>query len=148
MEQSVSVTVRYAACGRGIDPHCHDRCPLPNKVNYWTGQECRTFEKEFAAFAETEYAIALTNGTVALDVALQALGIGEGDEVIVTPRTFLASVSSVVNAGAVPVFAGVDRDSQNISPDTIKAVLSPRTRAAICVHLAALRHGLDHGVGQ
>ncbi|AJD48509.1 DegT/DnrJ/EryC1/StrS family aminotransferase [Isoalcanivorax pacificus W11-5] len=119
------------------------RVLLSNKVNYWTGQECRTFEKEFAAFAETEYAIALANGTVALDVALQALGIGEGDEVIVTPRTFLASVSSVVNAGAVPVFAEVDRDSQNISPDTIKAVLSPRTRAVICVHLAGMPCDMD-----
>ena len=119
------------------------RVLLSNKVNYWTGQECRAFEKEFAAFAETEYAIALTNGTVALDVALQALGIGKGDEVIVTPRTFLASVSSVVNAGAVPVFAEVDRDTQNISPDTIKAVLSPRTRAVICVHLAGMPCDMD-----
>ena len=119
------------------------RVLLSNKVNYWTGQECRAFEKEFAAFAETEYAIALTNGTVALDVALQALGIGEGDEVIVTPRTFLASVSSVVNAGAVPVFAEVDRDTQNISPETIKAVLSPRTRAVVCVHLAGMPCDMD-----
>ena len=81
---------------------------LTNKVNYWTGQECREFEREFAAFASTEYAIALANGTVALDLAFQALGVGLGDEVIVTSRTFLASVSSIVNAGAVPVFADVD----------------------------------------
>lgn len=111
---------------------------LSNKVNYWTGQECREFEKEFAAFAGTEYAIALANGTVALDVALQAMGIGAGDEVVVTPRTFLASVSSVVNIGAVPVFAEVDRDSQNITAETIQAVLTPRTRAVICVHLAGM----------
>ncbi|WP_369959532.1 DegT/DnrJ/EryC1/StrS family aminotransferase [Pseudomonas benzenivorans] len=109
---------------------------LSNKVNYWTGQECREFEKEFAAWAGTEHAIALANGTVALDVALQALGIGTGDEVVVTPRTFLASVSSIVNAGAVPVFADVDRESQNITAETIRAVLTPRTRAVICVHLA------------
>lgn len=109
---------------------------LSNKVNYWTGQECREFEKEFAAWAGTEHAIALANGTVALDVALQALGIGAGDEVVVTPRTFLASVSSIVNAGAVPVFADVDRDSQNITAETIRAVLTPRTRAVVCVHLA------------
>src|SRR5690606_8388680 len=81
---------------------------LSNKVNYWTGQECREFEKEFAAWAGTEYAVALANGTVALDVALKALGIGSGDEVIVTSRTFLASASSIVNAGAVPVFADVN----------------------------------------
>jgi dTDP-4-amino-4,6-dideoxygalactose transaminase len=80
---------------------------LSNKVNYWTGTECREFEKEFAAWAETKYAVALSNGTLALDVALQALGIGAGDEVVVTPRTFMASVSCVVNAGAVPVFAEV-----------------------------------------
>src|SRR5690606_14691199 len=71
------------------------RVLLSNKVNYWTGQECREFEKEFARFAETKYAVALANGTVALDVALKALGIGAGDDVIVTSRTFLASASSI-----------------------------------------------------
>lgn len=116
---------------------------LSNKVNYWTGQECREFEKEFAAWAGTEHAIALANGTVALDVALQALGIGAGDEVVVTPRTFLASVSSIVNRGAVPVFADVDRDSQNITADTVRAVLTPRTRALICVHLAGWPCDMD-----
>jgi dTDP-4-amino-4,6-dideoxygalactose transaminase len=116
---------------------------LSNKVNYWTGQECREFEKEFAAWSETEYAIALTNGTVALDLALMALGIGPGDEVIVTPRTFLASVSCIVNAGATPVFAEVDRDSQNITAETIRAVLTSRTRAIICVHLAGWPCDMD-----
>ncbi|MTI92223.1 MAG: DegT/DnrJ/EryC1/StrS aminotransferase family protein [Pseudomonas stutzeri] len=116
---------------------------LSNKVNYWTGQECREFEKEFAVWAGTEHAIALANGTVALDVALQALGIGAGDEVVVTPRTFLASVSSIVNCGAVPVFAEVDRDSQNITADTVRAVLTPRTRALICVHLAGWPCDMD-----
>ncbi|ESQ99723.1 hypothetical protein F753_08970 [Stutzerimonas chloritidismutans AW-1] len=116
---------------------------LSNKVNYWTGQECREFEKEFAVWAGTEHAIALANGTVALDVALQALGIGAGDEVVVTPRTFLASVSSIVNAGAVPVFAEVDRDSQNITAETIRAVLTPRTKAVICVHLAGWPCDMD-----
>jgi dTDP-4-amino-4,6-dideoxygalactose transaminase len=116
---------------------------LSNKVNYWTGQECREFEKEFAAWAGSEHAIALANGTVALDLALQALGIGAGDEVIVTPRTFLASVSSIVNTGAVPVFAEVDRDSQNITAETIRAVLTPRTRAVICVHLAGWPCDMD-----
>ncbi|MGN7739582.1 DegT/DnrJ/EryC1/StrS family aminotransferase [Pseudomonas sp. 22526] len=116
---------------------------LSNKVNYWTGQECREFEKEFAVWAGTEYAIALANGTVALDLALHALGIGAGDEVIVTPRTFLASVSSIVNAGAVPVFAEVDRDTQNITAETIQAVLTPRTRGIICVHLAGWPCDMD-----
>lgn len=116
---------------------------LSNKVNYWTGQECREFEKEFAAWAGSDYAIALANGTVALDVALQALGISAGDEVVVTPRTFLASVSSIVNVGAVPVFAEVDRDSQNITAQTIRAVLTPRTKAVICVHLAGWPCDMD-----
>ena len=116
---------------------------LSNRVNYWTGEECHQFEKEFAEWAGAEYAIALENGTVALDVALKGLGIGAGDEVVVTPRTFLASVSSIVNAGAVPVFAEVDRDSQNITAETIRAVLTPRTRAVICVHLAGWPCDMD-----
>lgn len=116
---------------------------LSNKVNYWTGQECREFEKEFAQFAQTRYAIALANGTVALDVALKALGIGQGDDVIVTSRTFLASASSIVTAGANPIFADVELDSQNISRRTIEAVLTPNTKAIICVHLAGLMCDMD-----
>jgi dTDP-4-amino-4,6-dideoxygalactose transaminase len=114
-----------------------------NKVNYWTGSECREFEKEFAAWATTEYAIALANGTLALDVALKVLGVGAGDEVVVTPRTFMASVSCVVTAEAVPVFAEVDRDSQNITADSIAATLTPRTKAIICVHLAGMPCDMD-----
>ena len=116
---------------------------LSNKVNYWTGQEGREFEKEFAAWADCSHAISLSNGTQALDLALKGLGIGPGDEVIVTPRTFLASASSIVTAGAVPVFADVDRDSQNITAETIAAVLSERTRAIICVHLAGWPCDMD-----
>ncbi len=109
---------------------------LSNKVNYWTGIECREFEKEFALWVGTRYAVALANGTVALDAALKVLGIGAGDEVIVTSRTFIASVSCIVNAGAVPVFADVSPDSQNIADETIKLVLTSKTKAIICVHLA------------
>lgn len=109
---------------------------LSNKVNYWTGKECREFEYEFARFADSDYAVAVANGTVALDLALKGLGIGPGDEVVVTPRTFLASVSSIVTAGATPVFADVDRDSQNITPDSLRKVITRHTKAVICVHLA------------
>ncbi|MEG1709632.1 MAG: DegT/DnrJ/EryC1/StrS aminotransferase family protein [Acinetobacter sp.] len=116
---------------------------LSNKVNYWTGQECREFEKEFAAFSGTQYAVALANGTVALDVALKALQIGVGDDVIVTSRTFLASASSIVTAGANPIFADVELDSQNISRRTIEAVLTPNTKAIICVHLAGWMCDMD-----
>lgn len=116
---------------------------LSNKVNYWTGTECREFEKEFAAWAGTDYAVALANGTLALDVALQAMGIGEGDEVIVTPRSFIASVSTVVNAGAIPVFADVDNNTGNISTTTIAPKITDKTKAIICVHLAGWPCDMD-----
>lgn len=119
------------------------RVLLSNKVNYWTGNECREFEREFAAWCGTLHAIALSNGTLALDLALKGLGIGPGDEVVVTPRTFIASVSCVVNAGATPVFADVDPDSGNLSAETIAKVLTPRTRAVICVHLAGWPCDMD-----
>lgn len=109
---------------------------LSNKVNYWTGSECRDFEKEFAIWSDAKYAVALGNGTLALDVALKALAIGVGDEVIVTSRTYIASVSSIVNAGAIPIFADVDLSSQNITPDSIRTVISEKTKAIVCVHLA------------
>ena len=119
------------------------RVVMSNRVNYWTGNETREFEKEFAAWCCTPYAVALANGTLALDVALKALGVGPGDEVVVTPRTFIASISCVVNAGAVPVFADVEADSGNVSARTIAAVLSPRTKAVVCVHLAGWPCDMD-----
>lgn len=106
------------------------------KVNYWTGNEARLFEQEFADYIGTEYAIALMNGTVALEAALYALDIGEGDDVIVTCRTFIASASAIVIRGARPIMADVAPDSQNITAETIKAVLTPKTKAIIAVHLA------------
>lgn len=116
---------------------------LSNKVNYWTGQECRLFEQEFATWADSQYAVALANGTLALDIALKVLEIGEGDEVIVTPRTFLASVSSIVTAGARPVFADVDLNSQNIEAEQIAAVLTSKTKAVVVVHLAGMPAEMD-----
>lgn len=119
------------------------RVLLSNKVNYWTGTECREFEKEFAAWVGCDYAIALGNGTLALDLALKALDVGEGDEVITTPRTFLASASSIVTAGANPVFADVDLNSQAITAASIKAVLTDKTKAVIVVHLAGMPAEMD-----
>ena len=119
------------------------RIILSNKVNYWTGTEGREFEKEFATWADSEYAIALGNGTLALDIALKALNVGEGDEVITTPRTFLASASSIVTAGAAPIFADVDLNSQAITAESIKAVLTPKTKAVIVVHLAGMPAEMD-----
>ncbi|UFH48246.1 DegT/DnrJ/EryC1/StrS family aminotransferase [Pseudomonas sp. KNUC1026] len=114
-----------------------------NKVNYWTGQEGRLFEKEFAEWCGANHAIAVMNGTVALDLALKALQVGPGDEVVVTSRTFLASVSSIINAGATPVFADVDFDTQNITIETVTAVVSSRCKAILCVHLAGWPCDMD-----
>jgi dTDP-4-amino-4,6-dideoxygalactose transaminase len=125
------------------------RVLLSNKVNYWTGQEGRQFESEFSVWCEADYAIAVANGTVALDLALRGLGIGShnggkaADQVIVTPRTFLASVSSVVTAGAVPIFADVDQNSGNITSKTIAAVITSSTKAVIAVHLAGWPCDMD-----
>ncbi len=109
---------------------------LSNKVNYWTGSICRKFEKDFSDWCNVKYSIALANGTLALDSAFKAINIGAGDEVIVTSRTFIASVSSIVNTGAIPIFADVDLDSQNIYPDSIRSSISNNTKAIVCVHLA------------
>ncbi len=120
-QDEIEATVRVLASG---------------KVNYWTGQEGRLFEREFAAFAGCRHAVALANGSVALECALKALGIGSGDEVITTSRTFIASASCAVMVGARPVIADVDRESQNITAETIRQALTPRTKAIIAVHLA------------
>lgn len=106
------------------------------KVNYWTGEQCHLFEQEYATSIGTRYAVALMNGTVGLEAALKAIHIGPGDEVITTCRTFIASASSVVLQGAKPVFADVDLESQNITVESIEAVLTAKTKAIIVVHLA------------
>jgi dTDP-4-amino-4,6-dideoxygalactose transaminase len=113
------------------------------KVNYWTGKEGRQFEAEFAAFINSKHAVAVANGTVALELVLQALGIGPGDEVIVPSRTFIASASCAVMRGAKPVIADVDRESQNIAAETIEPMLTPRTRAIVAVHLAGWPCDMD-----
>ena len=125
------------------------RVLLSNKVNYWTGQEGRSFEQEFAKFSGTKHAIALANGTVALDLALYGLCIGShnggsaNDEVIVTSRSFIASVSAIVNAGARPVFADVDQNSGNISEATVTPVMTANTKAILAVHLAGWPCDMD-----
>ncbi len=116
---------------------------LSNAVNYWTGTECRKFEKEFSEWTDARYAIAVCNGTLALEAALHAAGIGSGDDVIVTPRTFMASVSSVVMAGARPVFAEVDPDTRNMTAESIAESLTPQSKAIICVHLAGMPCDMD-----
>lgn len=105
-------------------------------VNYWTGDEGRAFEREYAEYSRCAYAIAVANGTLALELALRALNVGPGDEVITSSRTFIASASCAWAVGARPVCAEVDAISQNITAETIKAVLSPATKAIVAVHLA------------
>lgn len=113
------------------------------KVNYWTGKEGKLFEQEFAEFCKVNYAIALTNGTAALELALEALGIEEGDEVIGSPRTFMASASCVVTREATPIFADVDFNSGNITAESIEKVITPKTKAIIPVHLAGMPCEMD-----
>jgi len=113
------------------------------KVNYWTGEEGKKFEDDFANFCKTKYAIAVTNGTASLELALEALGVGEGDEIIVTPRTFMASASCVVTRGAIPVFADVEFNSGNITAETISKVITSKTKAVIAVHLAGIPCEMD-----
>ncbi len=131
-----------------------ERVLRSGQVNYWTGNEVRLFEKEYAASIGVRHAIAVANGTVALELALTSLGIGFGDEVIVPSRTFIASASAVVMQGATPVIADIHPDSQTLTAAAIEAVITPRTRAIIAVHLGgwpcdmepildlASRHGL------
>jgi dTDP-4-amino-4,6-dideoxygalactose transaminase len=113
------------------------------KVNYWTGEEGRQFEREYADSLGTKYAIALANGTVALELALYALGIGPGDEVIVPSRTFIATASCAVMRGAIPVIADIDAVSGNLTVDTIAPLLTSRTKAIIVVHLAGWPCDMD-----
>src|SRR5207302_10421762 len=104
------------------------------KLNYWTGEEVRQFENEFASFAGCQHAIAVANGTVALELALYSLRIGPGDEVIVPSRTFVASASCVIMRGAKPVFADVDPISRTLTASSIRQVLTPSSKAIIAVH--------------
>ena len=106
------------------------------KINYWTGEQGRAFEQEYALATGRRHGIALANGTLALELALHAFGIGPGDEVITASRTYVASASCAVMRGAVPVMADVDADSQCVTAATLRAALTPRTRAIVVVHLA------------
>jgi dTDP-4-amino-4,6-dideoxygalactose transaminase len=113
------------------------------RVNYWTGQEGLAFEREFAAAVGVKHGIALANGTLALELALRALGIGPGDEVIVPARTFIASASCVAALGARPVVADIDPDSQNLTVRSVDAVAGPRSRAIVAVHLGGWPCDMD-----
>lgn len=113
------------------------------KVNYWTGTETRQFEDEFAQFHGMKHGIALANGTLALELALIGLGVGPGDEVITTCRTFIASASCIVRVGATPILVDVDLISQNLLVSEIEKAITPRTKAIIAVHLAGWPCDMD-----
>lgn len=113
------------------------------RVNYWTGDECKTFEREFADYVGRRHCIALANGTLALELALMAHGIGPGDEVVVPAKTFIATASCVVVRGAIPVVADIDPVTQGVSAETVAAVLSEKTKAIIVVHLAGIPCDMD-----
>lgn len=124
------------------------------KVNAWTGQETHDFEQEFAAWSGTSSAIALANGSLALSAAYLAIGLEPSDELITTPRTFIATASSAILLGAKTVFADVDPNSGAITPATIAPLITPRTKAISVVHLggwpadmpAILELARNHGI--
>ena len=112
-----------------------DRVLQSGKSNYWTGEEGKLFESEFAAWCGVSHALCVCNGTIALELALRGCGIGKGDEVIVTPRSFLASAAAVVAVGATPVFADVELNSGNLTVETILSVTTEKTRGIVVVHI-------------
>ena len=106
-----------------------------HNTNWWYGDNVRDFEEAFAAFHGVPYCISMTSGTTALEIVMQTLEIGPGDEVIVPPFTFFATASAVSRAGAKPIFADID-DSWNINPDCIEQAITPNTKAIIAVHFS------------
>ena len=112
------------------------------RVNYWTGNECKNFEKEFSKYHNIKYSLCVSNGSVALEIALKALNLKKTDSVIVTPRSFIISASCVVNLGLTPVFADVDRNG-NLDIETIVKAYDKNVKAIIVVHVNCLQCDLD-----
>lgn len=112
-------------------------------VNYWTGSQGQDFEREFARVSGSQHSVAVVNGTIALELGLRSLGIASGDDVVTSSRTFIASASSISMCGARPIFADVDRDSQNVTAETIRAALTAKTRALLVVHLGGWPCDMD-----
>jgi dTDP-3-amino-3,4,6-trideoxy-alpha-D-glucose transaminase len=102
---------------------------------YILGPEVSAFEQEFAAYCEVEHAIGVANGTEAITIALRAMGVGPGDEVVVPSFTFYASAEAIPPTGATPVFCDVDPDTYCVTADTVRAALTPKTKAVVVVHL-------------
>ena len=113
-----------------------------NKTNYWTGNECKLFEEEFSKYIGNKYSIAVSNGSVALELSLKALNLKKGDKVIVSPRSFIISASCVLNMGLKPIFADVDING-NLDIDGISKSYNKNVKAIIVVHLNGLSCDLD-----
>ena len=112
------------------------------RVNYWTGNECKEFEQEFSKYVKNKYSLTVSNGSVALEIALKALNLKKKDQIIVSPRSFIISASCVLNLGLKPVFADVD-DNGNLSIKGIKKAYNKNIKAIILVHLNGLSCDLD-----
>jgi len=133
-----AVRVPFVALGlqhRALKPELMEAVArVIDSGQYILGDEVARFERAFADLTQTPHAIGVSNGTCALTLALRALGIGFGDEVVTAPNSFLATAASIALAGARPVFADV-RDDLNLDPDAVEAVITARTRAIVPVHL-------------
>ena len=112
------------------------------RVNYWTGNECKNFEKEFSKYIGNKYGITVSNGSVALELALKSLGLKKKDEIIVSPRSFIISASCVLNLELKPIFADVDENG-NLSIEGIKKSYNKNVKAIIVVHLNGLSCDMD-----
>jgi len=107
------------------------------------GSRKKEFEEKFAAYQDAKYGVAVTSGTAALEVSLRALGIGCGDEVIVPPYTFMATVTTVFYVNAIPVFADIDPEAYTIDPKSVESVISERTKAILPVHVSGRPADMD-----
>jgi dTDP-4-amino-4,6-dideoxygalactose transaminase len=113
-----------------------------NKTNYWTGDHGRLFEREFSKYHGTKYSVCVSNGSVALEIALRALGLKGGSSVLVTPRSFIISASCVLNVGLKPIFADVDLNG-NVNIEGIKKAYKRGVKSIIVVHLNGLSCDFD-----
>ena len=103
-------------------------------VNYWTGNEGKQFESDFANYTGCKHAVAVSNGTVALELALEAIGIQPGDEVITQGFNFIATIESIIDCGAKPVIAPID-EYLNMDKDATEKLITKKTKVILCVHL-------------
>jgi len=110
---------------------------------WWFGENVEQFEQAFAKFQGAKYAVTCTNGTTAIEMGLRALGVVEGDEVIVPPYSFISTASAVITVGAIPVFADIEPDTLCLDPEAVARKITPRTKAIVPVHIAGLMADME-----